>query len=47
MASHWPLAVRPLVLVFTVVGFLVTVIFDADVDAQSGAHATGVRRGRG
>ncbi|MEU6403201.1 amino acid transporter [Streptomyces sp. NPDC046985] len=42
MAPHWARAVRPMVLVFTLIGFLVTWIFDANVDKQGGAYATGV-----
>jgi hypothetical protein len=42
MAPHWARAVRPMVIVFTLCAFLVTWIFDANVDAQGGAYATGV-----
>jgi len=42
MAPDWARAVRPLTLVFTGIGFLITWLFDANVDAQGGAYATGV-----
>ncbi|MFI8458261.1 amino acid transporter [Kitasatospora sp. NPDC085464] len=42
MAPHWARAVRPMVIVLTLIAFLVTWLFDASVDAQGGAYATGV-----
>jgi hypothetical protein len=42
MAPEWARANRPLVAMFTGITFLVTIIFDANVDAQGGAYATGV-----
>jgi hypothetical protein len=42
MAPEWAKAARPLVLLFTAITFLITVIFNADVEAQGGAYATGV-----
>ncbi|MBA3695112.1 MAG: APC family permease, partial [Acidobacteria bacterium] len=42
MAPEWARATRPLVFVFMVICFAVTIIFKADVDAQGGAYATGV-----
>ena len=42
MAPEWARATRPLVVVFTGISFLVTILFRADVDAQGGAYATGV-----
>jgi hypothetical protein len=42
MAPNWARASRPLVVIFTVICFTITYIFNADVEAQGGAYATGV-----
>jgi hypothetical protein len=42
MAPEWAKANRPLVVIFTGIAFLVTILFNADVTAQGGAYATGV-----
>ena len=42
MAPDWARSSRPLVVVFILIAFAVTIIFKADVDAQGGAYATGV-----
>jgi hypothetical protein len=42
MAPQWARAVRPLVIIFTLIAFLITIVFRANVDAQGGAYATGV-----
>jgi hypothetical protein len=42
MAPNWAKVTRPLVLIYTAIAFVVTVIFKANVEAQGGAYATGV-----
>lgn len=42
MAPDWAKASRPLVVFYTAVGSVVTIIFSANVDEQGGAYATGV-----
>ena len=42
MAPEWARATRPLVILFTVVNVVVTLIFEASVEAQGAAYATGV-----
>jgi hypothetical protein len=42
MAPDWARATRPLAVLFTAIGFVVTISFSASVEAQSGAYATGV-----
>ncbi|MBA3585824.1 MAG: amino acid transporter [Gemmatimonadetes bacterium] len=42
MAPEWGRAVRPLVLVYTLISVVVVIVFAADPTAQAGAYATGV-----
>ena len=42
MVPEWARASRPLVLLITAIGILVTIVFDAGVESQAGAYATGV-----
>jgi hypothetical protein len=42
MAPEWARANRPLIVIFTLITFVVTLAFRADVEAQGGAYATGV-----
>ncbi len=42
MAPDWSRSVRPVVIVYTVISVLITIGFQANVDAQAGAYATGI-----
>jgi hypothetical protein len=42
MAPDWAKGTRPLVILFTAITFFITLFFNADVEAQGGAYATGV-----
>lgn len=42
MAPEWARAIRPLAILFTIINLTVTLIFQASVEAQGGAYATGV-----
>jgi hypothetical protein len=42
MAPQWASLSRPLIMVYTAIAIVVTIIFNANVDQQAGAYATGV-----